>query len=158
MAGSALLAMLATALMAQPADRLASAPQPGQVAEQVIALAVAQARCGGANGKMLARYRPRIMDARADQIRAAGSAMAQRYQQHHGDGWQAALIADLTRLRDGFEQRADAAAFCRQTAWQARRMADALAYGHDNGHDSGANRFSTVVNVESYLYERFGTR
>lgn len=154
--GTLLLALAAAVPPPQPQPPLP--PQPGPLVAQVIALAVGEARCIGQAGTMLARYRPGIMAANADQIRASGQAMAQRYQQYYGDSWQATLNDDLVKLRTGFEQQANTTRFCTKTAWQARRMADAARYGQ-GGSSTGlaASAFRDPANVEddvTRLYDR----
>ncbi len=139
------LALLTGPIAAQAAP--APPAQPAAVAELLIGLAVAEARCTGSHQKMLARFRPMLQSRHAAAFRQAGQQMAMHYQQAHGDGWQAALTADLVAVRTRFEQQADdpgaGKRFCRKSAVEARSLSGAEL--------AGASNFRGM-NVEGDLY------
>lgn len=126
---------LAAPVLAEPAPP-SDLPQPGLAAELLISLAVAEARCTGAHRQMVARYRPKVMQSRANEYRLAGQEMSQRYAVAYGAQWRAALAADMASMRDRFAQQPDLKRFCRHAAIQARELSNVheSAYGvfYDN--------------------------
>lgn len=117
--------------LAAPALAGATAPQLAPMAETIIALAVAEARCTGADRATVARHRPQVLRQRAAQLRQIGRQMAAHYQQAHGPAWAAALHEDMVAARTRFETRADQGQFCQDSARQARRLAAAPDFGSD---------------------------
>lgn len=97
-------------------------PAPGPGAELRIGLEVAGARCDGRHGQMIARYAPQLLRLQADALRQDEAAMVARYRRAHGEGWEAALQADLARYRSQLQAVPDVARFCRQQALEARTM------------------------------------
>jgi hypothetical protein len=98
------------------------AARPGAGAALQIGLEVAEARCDGRHGQMIARYRPQLLQMQAGPLRQDDAAMAARYRAAHGEGWQAAMASDLAALRAQLQQTPDRKRFCKAQALEARTL------------------------------------
>lgn len=121
-AASLIAASAAHAESSADAGAASLGARPGAAATLKISLAVAQARCTGRHGQMVARYRPQLLRLQAGPLRQDDAAMAARYRQAHGAGWEQAMAADLAALRQQMEQAGDLKRFCREQALEARTL------------------------------------
>jgi hypothetical protein len=126
---AALIGSAAVPAAAQPATQPQAMERAYRIVEQVIGLAVAEARCTGRHQKMVARYRPFIMRSHEARIMLAGQWLANGYRQSHGEAWREALTGELARIRIRLEQQPDPKRFCKQAAIAARDWSD----GHPPG-------------------------
>lgn len=125
LAVTALVGSAAAPATAQSAADPQANERAYRVVEQVIGLAVAEARCTGRHQKMVARYRPYVMRGYEGRIMVAGQWLARLYRERHGEAWREALVGELDRIRFQFEQQPDQREFCKQAAIAAREWSDA---------------------------------
>lgn len=96
------------------------APRPGLTLEMLTALDVARATCTGNHGRMLARYKPRMLGWRRNWFLTEGGQLGFHYRRAYGERWEAVLAGQVAQIRARYEAHPDPRRFCRLAAIVAR--------------------------------------